>query len=269
MATAIVDSCTSLVSNVLDYHITSMIDDGFIEKAWKNHLSRHGTIECVQDSKSNGWFDEADTFSLTIVDVGGIFIVHVVLSLVSITIAIYQFYVKSKKGLLPESRNLKHAFGIEFARKKLLRSEGRRSLVMNDGGRSDKRDSDWGVSEAGSNTVAVDSSAAAAENFDDAFDDEENDANTFEISSPPTESSPAADHRKVRLRVHDSRTSVCDDHNLFESDQIIVSSNVDMQEPVPTHSRFAMYRGADNGSDQTSPADEVEAEEMIFERFSM
>jgi len=49
MATAIVDKCTSLISAVLDYHLTSMIDDGFIETTWENHLNRHGSIDCVRD----------------------------------------------------------------------------------------------------------------------------------------------------------------------------------------------------------------------------
>ena len=159
MATAIVDSCTSLVSHVLDYHLASMIDDGFIEQAWKNHLSRQGTIECIQDTSNNGWFDESDTFSLTLVDVGGIFIVHIVLSLCAIALATGQFYVKYKKGLLPQSRNLGSAFGVDFARKKLLKSRGHRNLITNDG---DISDVVAVASETARNRMDLDSSSAGS-----------------------------------------------------------------------------------------------------------
>jgi hypothetical protein len=105
--------CTSLISHVLDYHLTAMLDDGFLERMWKQHLSRISTKNCAKES-SNGdtTLSEDDTFSLTIQDVGGIFIVHVVLSSLAVAIAMYQFYRTLTRGRLNDGRTLSTVFGI-------------------------------------------------------------------------------------------------------------------------------------------------------------
>jgi hypothetical protein len=84
MATAIdtgLFRCTSLISHVLDYYLAAMMSDGFVEEVWRKHLNGIATIECVvepQQGASSMGFDE--TFSLTLEDVGGIFVLHVILS---------------------------------------------------------------------------------------------------------------------------------------------------------------------------------------------
>lgn len=185
MATAIVDSCTSLVSHVLDYHLTSMIDDGFIEQAWRNHLDRHGTVECVRETNHGGGFDEEDTFSLTLVDVGGIFIVHVALSLVAIAIATYQFYVKWRKGLLPASRSLQNVYGITYATKKLSRRRG----LLDNNDVSVPQLVTGGSETAGSTTNIHDSSAnftptaASANTSDPIFRDDDDNGGDADATS--------------------------------------------------------------------------------------
>jgi hypothetical protein len=67
MATAIdtgTEYCTSLISYVLDYHLTKMIAEGFIEKALKMHLGKTGTIQCIKQPPRGGDFGGSDIFSL-------------------------------------------------------------------------------------------------------------------------------------------------------------------------------------------------------------
>jgi hypothetical protein len=67
MATAIdtgADYCTSLISYVLDYHLTKMISEGFIEKAMKMHLGKTGTIQCIKQPPRGGDFGGNDVVSL-------------------------------------------------------------------------------------------------------------------------------------------------------------------------------------------------------------
>jgi Ligand-gated ion channel len=105
--------CTSLISHVLDYHLTAMMDDGFLDRMWKQHLDRISTIDCAKESSTGGTtLSEDDTFSLTIQDVGGIFIVHVVLSSLAVLIAVYQFYRTRNSGTLNDERTLSTVFGI-------------------------------------------------------------------------------------------------------------------------------------------------------------
>jgi hypothetical protein len=96
MATAIDTGgafCTSLVSHVLDFYLTEMLEDGFVEKAWIDHLNKVGTIECVEEARPGGHGgDEDETFSLGLQDVGGIFILHGIASAAAIALALFQFY---------------------------------------------------------------------------------------------------------------------------------------------------------------------------------
>jgi Ligand-gated ion channel len=122
--------CTSLISHVLDYHITSMLDDGFIERIWKSQLDRIATVSCAVPNKGgSNTLSEDDTVSLTIQDVGGIFIVHVVLSFVAIFIAAIQFYYTHKKGALNDDRTLSSVFGISQAKLVIERHLSQRDLT--------------------------------------------------------------------------------------------------------------------------------------------
>jgi hypothetical protein len=109
--------CTSLISHVLDYHLTTMIDDGFLERMWKTQLDRIATVSCASNIHTSVSSVDDTTFSLTIQDVGGIFIFHVVLSILAIIIATIQFYLKRKRGIMiDENRTLSTAFGISHAK---------------------------------------------------------------------------------------------------------------------------------------------------------
>ena len=110
--------CTSLISHVLDYHLTNMANDGFLREAWQQHLGKIGTIECYADvNVGNEGGNDDETFSLTVQDVGGIFIVHAVLSTLAMLLAVYQFYHKAKTSNINDSRTLETVFGLHAAKK--------------------------------------------------------------------------------------------------------------------------------------------------------
>lgn len=107
--------CTSLISHVLDYHLTAMLNEGFLEEAWRKHLQRTGTVECINESNGGGGGLE-ETFSLSVHDVGGIFIVHAVLSVLAVALATYQFIVKARTEQIGGNRTLEKAFGVHHVK---------------------------------------------------------------------------------------------------------------------------------------------------------
>jgi Ligand-gated ion channel len=80
--------CTSLVSSVLDYHLLEMISDGFIENAWASHLNKVSTIDCLFKPENSGQSDILSASSLVISDVAGLFWLHIILSILSVTLAL-------------------------------------------------------------------------------------------------------------------------------------------------------------------------------------
>jgi hypothetical protein len=93
MATAVDTAkyCTSLVSHVLDYHLALMQADGFIERAWNHYVNRLSTVACIKEHVATANAD-ASTFRLGLQDVGGIFILHGILSSVALGLALFLFY---------------------------------------------------------------------------------------------------------------------------------------------------------------------------------
>jgi hypothetical protein len=89
--------CTSLISAVLDYHLLQMIHDDFVEVVWKRHLDRVGSIQCLMTSPIKST-DFEDNVSLGLPDVGGIFVLHLMLSSISLIIA-SAYFIKSKKWI--------------------------------------------------------------------------------------------------------------------------------------------------------------------------
>jgi Ligand-gated ion channel len=108
--------CTSLISHVLEYHLTAMTDDGFLERTWKSHLDRIATVSCGAADNDVHPLSNKVTSSLTVYDIGGIFIVHVTLSIIAIMIATIQFYRKHRRGEIRDNRSLGTAFGITQAK---------------------------------------------------------------------------------------------------------------------------------------------------------
>ena len=91
--------CTSLVGFVLDYHLLEMQTDGFIERAWENYLERIGDINCPNSDSTVGNVEEdEDTYSLSIQEMSGIFIVHGIFCSFAVLIASIQYIRKKRRG---------------------------------------------------------------------------------------------------------------------------------------------------------------------------
>jgi Ligand-gated ion channel len=84
--------CTSLISAVLDYHLQEMINDGFVEIAWATHLAKVATIECQRHESKGGGEPMSSAVSLGLGDVGGVFVLHLLLSILSIALAFFQYF---------------------------------------------------------------------------------------------------------------------------------------------------------------------------------
>ena len=78
--------CTSLLRDVLNVHFRRMITDGFIEEAWQTQLEHAATINCeLEGSQASN--EKSDRLSVK--GMGGIFIVH---GMVTLAVLIYALY---------------------------------------------------------------------------------------------------------------------------------------------------------------------------------
>jgi Ligand-gated ion channel len=90
--------CTSLISYVLNLHLTEMEADGFLGRAWEDHVAKVSTQDChshpdssaktknggkVADNNSN------NNISLNLLDMAGIFILHGFLTVVAVLFALF------------------------------------------------------------------------------------------------------------------------------------------------------------------------------------
>lgn len=89
--------CTSLVGHVLDLHFLEMDADGFLDVIWEEHIQRVGSQNCLVESGPGGEVED-DTFSLSIQEMSGIFIVHAVLTSIAVLLAIFQFILKKRRA---------------------------------------------------------------------------------------------------------------------------------------------------------------------------
>ena len=78
--------CTSLISHVLDLHMTEMRRDGFLDAAWDQILNKR-TNMCEDRS---GSFSEDESTPLKMSDLSGIFLCHAIACFISLSLAIFQ-----------------------------------------------------------------------------------------------------------------------------------------------------------------------------------
>jgi hypothetical protein len=91
-------SCTSLVGHVLDLHMHEMTE--FLQEAWEGFLAANSDYKCPPKKKT-----EDSRYSLTLNDIGGIFIVFCSLAILGILVAIpEQYYVRKKRRLEEANR---------------------------------------------------------------------------------------------------------------------------------------------------------------------
>ena len=79
--------CTSLVMHVLDIHFNEMHADGFIKEVWDKHVESLATNDCNADST---YEVEEEGGSLRPIDVGGIFVIHVLISVFAVFLAMLE-----------------------------------------------------------------------------------------------------------------------------------------------------------------------------------
>lgn len=79
--------CTSLISYVINIHMSEMISDGFVADAWGKHIDKISTVDC--DANENGQMVdlEDENFSLRINDMAGIFVMHLALLVFAVLVA--------------------------------------------------------------------------------------------------------------------------------------------------------------------------------------
>jgi hypothetical protein len=85
--------CTNLLRDVLNIHMTKMRVDGFINEAWGKHLDQTSTNECFAE---NTLVEEDTSGQLSMINMGGIFIFHAMLTGAALLMAIVaKIYEKS------------------------------------------------------------------------------------------------------------------------------------------------------------------------------
>jgi len=87
------ESCSNLLRNMIDLHLTEMKTDGKFDEIWDNHLNEIGTDKCVIGTdviKSNG------KTRLNINNVGGIMFVHGCICFAAFLIAILTLFLDPK-----------------------------------------------------------------------------------------------------------------------------------------------------------------------------
>ena len=74
--------CTSLISYVLDLHMSEMKDEGFFDAEWKKVLQQRTESMCSGQEGAMSLFGESESIRLEMKDMWGIFLLHAMASLV-------------------------------------------------------------------------------------------------------------------------------------------------------------------------------------------
>lgn len=88
--------CTSLVGHVFEYYMKEMQHNGFIENAFENYVKSITTHQCPEQEETSS--DTEETISLTMVDMGGVFLVHGVACVVGLLVSILQRCCGTKRS---------------------------------------------------------------------------------------------------------------------------------------------------------------------------
>lgn len=75
--------CTSLIRDVLDLHMVEMKNDGFIDRAWKEHLMRNQDKDCGSDGST-----DQTASKRTVHEMGGTFLMHFFLTVAALIVAL-------------------------------------------------------------------------------------------------------------------------------------------------------------------------------------
>lgn len=107
--------CTSLIRDVFNLHMVEMKNDGFVERAWEEHLRKQATVNC--DAALSADDEEESDGQLSLQAMGGTFIIHYIATAVAILLAIVTqvYYHKSvcKRPPLAEEIQMTGSKGVE------------------------------------------------------------------------------------------------------------------------------------------------------------
>ncbi|CAJ1956915.1 unnamed protein product [Cylindrotheca closterium] len=93
-------TCTSLVGHVLDLHMHEMTE--FVEEAWENYLADLSSYECPAKVAAK----EDTRYSLTLNDIGGIFIVFAGVAFLGLFVAMIEQHFERKRRAQEEEHDL-------------------------------------------------------------------------------------------------------------------------------------------------------------------
>jgi Ligand-gated ion channel len=82
--------CTSLISYVINIHMTKMISDGFVADAWEKHIKKISTKDCQATSTTSMSSTEnpkGNNVSLDFMEMAGIFVLHLALLCFAVLVA--------------------------------------------------------------------------------------------------------------------------------------------------------------------------------------
>lgn len=88
------DYCTSLVGHIFEYYLKAMESDGFNERAHQRYIDHVTTHTCPEKDVTSISNDDSDT--LTMVDMGGVFIVHGVFCVVGLLVSLTQRWCRNR-----------------------------------------------------------------------------------------------------------------------------------------------------------------------------
>lgn len=106
--------CTSLITHVLEIHMNEMLDDKFIDTVWQAHLRNQSSHQCGASDADTKNVD--GHYSLTIKEVGGIFVFHAALGMVSLLVALAEMWYYRRQRAKQEIADAKDPDGQEAPR---------------------------------------------------------------------------------------------------------------------------------------------------------
>jgi hypothetical protein len=84
--------CTSLLRDVMNLYLEQMSADGFVDAAWSQYGEKYGTVVCDETGGT-----VMQTKQMTMLNMGGIFLFHGILTTVSLLMAIVVWYRSGEK----------------------------------------------------------------------------------------------------------------------------------------------------------------------------
>jgi hypothetical protein len=100
--------CTSLLRDVMDLYLLEMTSDGFVDAAWSQYGEKYGTVVCDETGDN-----VMQTKQMTMLNMGGIFLFHGILTTCSLLMAIAVWCRSGGKTDTPKNKDISGVVRIE------------------------------------------------------------------------------------------------------------------------------------------------------------